>query len=250
MFSPEDKNIRFGLTAIKNVGENIVHAIIENRISGGPFPNLTSFLSRVNHKDLNKKSLEALIKCGALDSLGTERNLALSSIEDIVKFASAAKKEQKNGQTGLFGVNATPQSLRLKAAPPATAQEKLTWEKELLGLYVTDHPLNSFKAKIETIKAKPISAVLLNPSESQYHRIAGVISKIQKIVTKTGKPMIFATIQDFDNSLEVVVFPDTLIKNAAMWRENNPIVVVGRMSSKNGETKMICENAAELVQTA
>jgi len=245
-FSPEGGHIRFGLTAIKNVGENIVGAIIENRIAAGPFTDLASLLTRVSHKDLNKKSLEALIKCGALDSLGTERNLALSNLDDIVKFASSAKKEQRNGQTGLFGSNVALQSLRLKEAPPASSQEKLMWEKELLGLYITDHPLNNLRGKIDLVKARPIKDILLNPVESQYHRIAGIIGKIQKVVTKTGKPMIFATVQDFDNSLEVVVFPDTLIKSAAVWRENNPIVVVGRLSGRNGELKMICENAAEL----
>ena len=246
MFAPEDGNIRFGLAAVKNVGTNIVQAIIDERARGGPFADLVSFLTRVNHRDLNKKSLESLIKCGALDSLGTERNLALSSIDDIVKFNQLVKREQRTTQNGLFGSGFTPQSLRLKDATPATPQEKLMWEKELLGLFITDHPLNRFREKIGNAKAKPIREILANGSGNRFLSVAGIIGKIQRVVTKTGKPMLFAKIEDFDDSLEVVVFPDTLVKNPTVWRENGAVLIVGKMSPRNGETKMICESATEL----
>ncbi len=238
------KNIRFGLSAIKNVGENIVQAIIENRERHGPFKDLASLLTRVQHKDLNKKSLESLIKCGALDSFGIERNQALSNIEELIRFASTVKKEGKNGQTGLFGNQ--PSSLKLKDAPPASLQEKLRWEKELLGLYVTEHPLNNLKPKIEQAKAKPITEVLANPIESQLCRVAGLVCEIKRVVTKNGKQMLFARVEDAGDALEVIVFTETLAKKPAVWRENLPVLILGRMSTRNGETKMICEEATEL----
>jgi len=240
-------NIRFGLTAIKNVGNNIVQAIVEERQRGGPFENLTSLLNRVQHKDLNKKSLESLIKSGALDLLGIERNSALANIDDILKFNSLVKKEQRNSQMGLFGASRlSDNSLKLKPAPPATSQEKLTWEKELLGLYISDHPLNGYKQKIETAKARPIKEVMAAAQERQLTRIAGIISKVQRIVTKTGKPMLFAKIEDLSDAMEVIVFSDNLQKNPAVWRENNPLLISGRISSRDGEIKLICENAVEL----
>ncbi|MEK7554744.1 MAG: DNA polymerase III subunit alpha [Patescibacteria group bacterium] len=245
VFTPEEKNIRFGLAAVKNVGTNIVDAIITERQRSGPFKDLPTFLSRVNHKDLNKKSLESLAKCGALDSLGTERNMILTNIDDIIKFNQLLKREIRTNQAGLFGAGVAPQMLRLKEAPPASPQDKLMWEKELLGLFITDHPLNRFKTKIEEAKAKPIREIVASGGRGMY-AVAGVVGEIKRIVTKTGKPMIFAKIEDFDNTLEVIVFPDTLVKNQAVWRENCVVLVTGKMSSRNGEEKFICDNAIEL----
>ena len=246
IFTPENGNIRFGLAAIKNVGQNIVLAIIENRQKGGPFENLTSFLHRIQHKDLNKKSLESLVKCGALDSFNIERNEALQNIDEIIKFNSALKRQSQSNQIGLFAGALSANSLRLKKAPPATAKEKLTWEKELLGLYVSDHPLNGYKEKFAAAKTRPIKEVLGLPSASsnnRYFNISGIVVKIQKIVTRAGKPMLFAKIEDFNDTMEVVVFPDTLQQNSAVWQENNVIVVTGKMSWRNNEPKLICEKA-------
>lgn len=238
--------IRFGLAAIKNVGTNIVEAVIEERGRGGPYTDLASLLSRVKHKDLNKKSLESLIKCGALDSLGVERNKALQNIDELLKFATNARREWQTAQTGLFGAKLGGGTLKLADAPPATAQEKLTWEKELLGLYVTDHPLNQHKARIELVKAQSIREILKNATERKPARAAGVVGEIKRIVTKTGKPMLFAKIVDFGDTLEVVVFPDVLANQLNIWRENNTILVAGRLSLKNGEPKLICDDAKEL----
>jgi len=245
-FAPEENNIRFGLAAIKNVGLNIVNTIIEDRGKSGPFTSLINLLERIQDRDLNKKSLEALIKCGALDSLGVERKKALESLDDIVKFSQRLRKEKSDSQMGLFGAKTSYSALSFKATTEATPQERLAWEKELLGLYITDHPLHRFKSRIAENKAKPIKEVLLQSNSNGFHAIAGVISKIQKVVTKTGKPMLFVTLEDLDDSLELVVFPDTLMRSAALWKENNALVVLGKMSPRNGETKMICESAVEL----
>ena len=151
MFAPEGKNIRFGLAAVKNVGEAIVSAVIAERESGGPFRNLADMLTRVKHKDLNKKSLESLTKCGALDSFGVPRGTILGNLEDIVKFGSALKKAANSSQSGLFGAT-PPSSLRIKPFPETDMKEKLQWEKELLGLYVSDHPLRMHLPKLQALK--------------------------------------------------------------------------------------------------
>lgn len=246
LFTPDEKNIRFGLTAIKNVGENIIQAIIEERQKSGPYENLVSVLNRVTHKDLNKKSLESLAKSGALDSFGLERNLIIQNMDDILKFNQALRKSRNDNQIGLFASSFSGASLKLKPAPPAASAEKLAWEKELLGLYISDHPLNSHRLKLEKVGAKPIKDAMAITSQTERFNVGGMISKIQRIVTKLGQPMLFAKIEDFTNTMEVVVFSDTLAKSQEVWKENSAVLVSGRMSFRNGEPKMICDKAIAL----
>ena len=242
-FTPNEGNIRFGLLAVKNVGRNIIEAITDNRQKQGPFTDLTSLLSRVNHKDLNKKSLDSLIKCGALDSLGLERNQAVENINEILKFNNMIKKHHASNQIGLFG-NAFSGSLQLQPTPEADMQTKLNWEKELLGLYISDHPLNYYKEQMKV--TKPIKEALTIKSESLNFYIGGLVKRVNKITTKTGKPMAFATIEDFEENIEIVVFPKTYEQNSAAWQEGNVILVIGHMSWRNNEPKFICNSAQSL----
>jgi len=248
-FTPDGNKIRFGLVAIKNVGAEITRGIIEERIKKGQFNTFEEFLTRVQHKDLNKKSLESLAKGGAFDSLGIERNQAIMNIDDIVKFAASARKDPSltSGASSLFGASAPKISLRLKPAPPATDQQKLLWEKELLGFYLSDHPMNSYSEKLKTIRPTSIEKVRLVKDEATPQRTAGLITQIKKIITKKGDPMIFATIEDaLTQQLEILVFNSVLTKTASIWEENKVILVSGRMSWRDGEPKMICDDARKL----
>ena len=247
-FAPEGKGkIRFGLLAIKNVGAAITEAIIQERLRGGAFTSFGEFLNRVQHKDLNKKSLESLIKAGVFDSLGVERNQALESIDDILKFTTTIRKNAQQSTASLFGAMPTNATLKLKEAPPATAQQKLAWEKELVGFYLSDHPLNSLEEKIKLIRPYPIQEVRAIKNEFQSLKVVGLISKVKKIVAKNGQPMVFATVEDFSpNPLEVVVFNSVLAKTATVWEQNNVVLVQGRMSWRNGEPSMLCDGAQVL----
>ncbi|MBI4993833.1 DNA polymerase III subunit alpha [Candidatus Wolfebacteria bacterium] len=247
-FAPEDVNIRFGLLAVKNVGAAIVEAIIDERFRGGPFENFNDFLSRVLHKDLNKKSLESLIKAGAFDSLEIERGLLLGNMENILAFSQDVKKSKISSQDSLFGASYQTNSLQLKPVPTATSKEKLQWEKELVGLYISEHPLSVHSMKLQQNKVKSIKSVKeMNPSASSgFLRIAGVIGNIKKITTKTGKPMIFAKIEDLSDNMEVVVFEDILKKNPALWEENNVLIVEGKLSQRDVEPKIVVQSAIEL----
>ncbi|HUX35511.1 MAG TPA: DNA polymerase III subunit alpha [Candidatus Paceibacterota bacterium] len=248
-FSPdENKTIRFGLLAIKNVGEAIVRAIIDDRLNRGDFRDFNDFLNRVQHKDLNKKSLESLIKCGALDSLGIERKQALESIDEILRFSTLIKKGNQQSTQSLFGSAPANMSFKFsKQVEPATTVEKLGWEKELLGFYLSDHPLNSFKERIEKLKLIKIEEARSKDKKNQVVKVAGTISEIKKILTKNGQPMIFAKIEDFSKEpLELVVFNDTLEKNLDIWKVNNIVAVKGKMSWRNGEPNMVCEKAIKL----
>jgi len=238
-----DGVVRFGLTAIKNVGENVVEAIVKERKANGPYQSISDFIERVRDKDLNKKSLESLVKCGAMDRLD-ERGQLLFNMEHILEFSREISKSKNDGQDSLFFGFVKTDALRLQDAPPATKKERLSWEKELLGLYVSEHPVREYLPYIEK-NALPCSKVT---SQFVGKRVGcgGVISKIHKIITKTGKPMLFVTLEDEKAKVEVLVFPNTLERTATVWQEDKPIIVNGRVDDKEGSIKILCEEVREL----
>ena len=245
IFVPEGNDIRFGLIAIKNIGEEIAKAIVEERLKNGNFKNLEDFLTRVNHKDLNKKSLESLSKSGALDKMGFSRFQLVENLDELLRFSNLAKKSNSSNTLSLFGgqINLN-QSLKLKPAKEDLNQ-KLLWEKELLGTYFGEHPLAQYKNKIESLKLEPIKKVK-NGRSGQAVRIGGIITKIKKILTKNNDLMLFVQIEDLSDSAEVVVFSNVLKKDESLWRENNAIALSGKISPRNGEFKIIADKAIKL----
>ncbi|MDP2684383.1 MAG: DNA polymerase III subunit alpha [bacterium] len=251
VFNPEsnlpEKKIRFGLLAIKNFGFNIAKTIIKERKDNGPFKNLEDLLTRVRTKDFNKKSLESLIKSGALDKFG-ERNELLSNIDSLLALAKSAEKEANDGQINLFGTMPTSNApkIRLKKSQPASQKEKLSWEKEFMGLYISDHPLKEFAQQLKEM-ATPISDLSMTYGNSEI-TVAGIITNIQKIITRKGQPMLFVKIEDTTGYLELLVFPTVLEKNPNIWQEENIIITKGKLSDKDGVMKLLCDSAKELNQ--
>ena len=235
--------IRFGLNAIKNVGHNIVESIVKERKANGKFKDIADFIERVESKDLNKKSLESLIKCGAMDVFG-ERNQLLSSVEQMLTLSRESQKAKQNGQISLFGNNSPVQikspSFKLTETTPATKKEYLSWEKELLGLYISEHPLAEYQSSLasNTIRIQDIP----NTHPSQQIMVSGVVNKIKKINTKKGDPMIFAEIEDMTGSLEIVVFPKILEKTAEAWQEEKILNIIGRLSDRDENLKILCDD--------
>lgn len=248
-FAVDGPNIRFGLMAIKNVGANIVMHIIEERNHNGPFASFTEFLNRIHHRDLNKKSIENLAKAGAFDSLGVGRNDILANIEDILAFNQDAKRATAANQVSLFGADAQVSRLKLKPAPPLDKSTILAWEKELLGLYITDHPFAPFvpllKGKVPTLKE--VLAIEQKGERGPRMWVAGIVSTLEKFTTKTGQPMLFVTIEDMTEKLELLVFSDTIKKKPEIWTEGTPILVGGRVSWKNDATKFLADEARLMV---
>ena len=241
--SADKPKIRFGLAAIKNVGVNIVQAIIEERKSSGPFKDVENFVSRVQNKDLNKKSLESLVKCGALDIFG-ERAALLANIEQLLYYSRESQKARTTGQVSLFGgpnSTVTLPPLRLVETASATRAEKLMWEKELLGLFISDHPLRDYQQKLDFEKGLvKIKDLPVSRSNIQV-KIGGIVTKIQKVLTKTGKPMIFSWVEDTSAKIEVVAFPNILEANPEAFKENNVLVIRGKLNDRDGIPKLMCD---------
>ncbi|MBI2056038.1 MAG: DNA polymerase III subunit alpha [Candidatus Sungbacteria bacterium] len=245
--SESGDKIRFGLETVKNVGANIVAAIIEERKQGGKFASIDDFVSRIRHKDLNKKSLESLIKCGAIDGLG-ERSQLLANCDALLEYNREMQKTHAAGQTDLF--SATPAvaavKLRLKPALETAKRERLSWEKELLGLYVTEHPVKEYEEKLKAKRVTPMKD-LTGLRREQMVSIGGLVSDIKRINTKKGDPMLFVKIEDMSASTEVLVFPKILAQNQTIWQTDKILIIKGRLSDKDGVPKILCEEVVEIV---
>ncbi len=231
--------IRFGLFTIKNVGANVVSAIIEERKINGPYSSLADLLERVPSKDLNKKSLESLIKSGALDSAG-ERNQMIANLESILAYHRDLTRTRAQNQSSLFGLmndRAKLPQLKLIAANPATQEEKLRWEKELLGLYVSGHPLEKLKEKLEKEKMKieQVKALV----DGAPAMIGAMVESVRRINTKNGDPMAFLKLLDFSGAMEAVVFPRVLAEYGPLIAEEAGLKIKGRISHRNGRTSLI-----------
>src|SRR3989344_3138827 len=242
----EKEKIRFGLHSIKNFGEEIGKSIIHERKEHGQYKTYTDFLTRVQHKNLNKKSLEALIMCGAMDSFGLGRGQLLANIEEALAFSRAATAAPSD-QGSLFSSAGSEQVaaiFHMREAPVATMSQKLGWEKELLGLYVSGHPLEEHKEKFAKHDL-PISKIKTQPSNSPVLS-AGLLSNIKVILTKKGSKMMFARLEDFDDQIEIVAFSDTYNDFKDLLIEGTCIAVKGTVSHRNGTPSIVIEKVKKL----
>jgi len=242
----EGKNqIRFGLLAVKNVGVNIIEAVTEERKANGRFKSIGDFIYRVRSKDLNKKSMEALIKAGAFDEFA-ERNQLLNNLEKMLEIARENNKNQHTNQMGLFSsTKMSNNDIKLEKSAPASNFTKLGWEKELLGLYVSSHPLNGFK-KLFASRTTPIIKIDATMVDKKVV-LGGLVSGVKKIITKNGKPMLFMKLEDLSGRTEVVIFPNLLEKNPAALQENKIVFVAGRVDDRNGEIKIVADDVQEIL---
>ena len=231
--------IRFGLHTIKGLGADISEAIITERRVSGPFKSMTNFLDRITHKNLNKKSMEALTKCGAFDSFA-ERGTLLGNMERMLNYN---KEKQTNGsQVSLFAADATHSSLTLEDYPDISKEEKLRFEKELLGLYVSGHPLERIRDKIEQsgMNIKKIREELKAGLPATF---ACVVEEVKVIITKTNEQMAFIKVADLTSSIEGVIFTKGFKELQNILVVDAMVAIQARVSERNGEKSIIIEKA-------
>lgn len=238
------KNIRFGLHNVKNFGEEIGKAIIAERKKNGRFTSIENFLERVSHRNVNKKSLEALIQCGAMDELG-DRGFLLANVETMLHFHREVHSGHEH-QTSLFSLGTLPKArLTLTPAEPLDHKKKLFWEKELLGLYVSGHPLDIYREKIMQ-SGKSIEMIKKSSQAGSTIVIAGVIEEIHDITTKKQERMSFVRISDFTGSLECIFFPQVLGQYRLLLKPENCVAIKARVTVRDGEKGFIVEEMKTL----
>ncbi|MDO8517794.1 MAG: DNA polymerase III subunit alpha [bacterium] len=231
-------SIRFGLYSIKNFGSGVADSIIAERKVGGQFISLSDFLSRVDDQGLNKKGLESLVECGALDQLG-ERGVMLHNIERLLLYHRDATKEQSH--ESLFStLGGGTSDIHLEPAPPATMGQRLAWEKELLGLYVSGNPLDQFKEKLER-RPMTIGQLKTHTQPGVTTVAAGMIEDVRVILTRGGDQMAFIKLSDQSGSIEAVVFPKNFVEHRDILKPETCIALKGRLSNRNGELSIVAE---------
>lgn len=237
-----EEEIRFGLYTIKNLGVDIADALIEERKKKGNYTSLENFIRRVTHKNLNKKSLEALTMCGALDEFG-ERNEILANLESILEFHKHVVKDNIL-QNSLFETSETS-TFVMKKTTPASQRQKLTWEKELLGLFVSGFPLDPWKEKILTRNLN-IEKVQSELPDGKEVSLAVIIQNIKITVTKKGDKMALLSLRDYNGFIEVAVFPETYKRYREKITLDTPLVVRGKISTRNNEKTIVVDEITHL----
>ena len=242
-FAVVEEKIRFGLSAVKNVGEPAARAIIRARDEGGPFTSIWEFCERVDPQASNKRALESLIKCGALDSTGATRMGMLNALEAALSHGQRAQTDRLLGQSSLFG-----EEEKLDTVPIGGEEfeknELLRLEKEVLGLYVSEHPLHSIREQLRR-KTDCALADVERRRDGEIVTVGGIVSAIKHLTTKKGEPMVFMRLDDVTGGAEVVVFNSVYAHSRELCLVDNILIVKGRVDHKQeGDTKLLAMEVA------
>ncbi|MCH7808964.1 MAG: DNA polymerase III subunit alpha [Chloroflexi bacterium] len=240
------KAIRYGLARVKNVGEGSCEGIVEARREGGPFKSLDDFFERVDAKFLNKRGLECLAKAGAFDGFA-ERASLLASLDRLVTFAQSAQRQRESGQTSLFDLldedEPALQGPEMEDVPEATKQQRLTWEKELLGIYLSEHPFA--RAAEELSALLDCNLVSLNAEFAGGDVIiGGVVTGIRTLMTRDGRSFIAAAIEDQTGRVEVTVWPETLEATRDLWVDGKVLIISARVKQRDDRLSVAVNRAA------
>ena len=236
--------IRFGLANIKNVGAGIVEGIIAARDEGEPFASIEDFCQRVSFRQLNKRALECMIKAGALDGLGG-RGTLLANLDRLMNLAQSAQKLRESGQATLFDIfQETAPALSGLALPEAEVprSQELAWEKELLGVYVSEHPFTRAAVAL----GPQVTAMCSEVSEEMAGReviIAGIVAHVRQILTRAGRPFLAVELEDLTGSVEVTVWPDVYDHTRDLWAEGSILLLTVRVRSRNDRLQVSVQKA-------
>ncbi len=243
----DDTRIRFGLLAIKNLGSEVIETLVAERESNGPFVDLSDFGRRAPHRVVSKKALESLIKVGALDRYGERRQL-LEHVDQIIFFNKQAQSKREQNQASLFSLapEMGQESFALRQTASATRMERLQWERELLGLYVSAHPTDAFLA-LEGDAIGRCEKIAEYP-DGTFVRVAVSVSEVKTIFTKKQEMMAFVTVEDTSGVTELIVFPRILTEHKEQIVEGAILLVSAKVSEKDGEKKLICNSLIAITE--
>ena len=242
-FTVDNGSIRFGLVAVKNVGEGAISSIVETRTEGGGFASLFEFCARVDLRKVNKRVIESLIKCGAFDTTGAPRAAMMAVLEEALEYGQRLQRQQNDPQMGLFDQGDTPLEINMPTMPALTEwddRQRLSFEKEALGFYITGHPLARHEALME--KYTTTDAVALKETtDKQTVRIGGMIAGTRLLRTKRGDQMAFLSIEDMHGTFEVIVFPEVYAASEAIIVPDAQVLIRGLAQKEENAVKIIAE---------
>jgi DNA polymerase-3 subunit alpha len=255
-FTPLDGKILFGLSAVRNVGQNAIASILEARQTGGEFKSLADFCDRIDLSAVNRRTLQSLIYCGAFDKLEPNRNQLIHDLDLVYDWAQSRAKDKAAGQGNLFDLlgssgfsqknyisqNSFDTAPKAKAVPDFPPQEKLRMEKELLGFYISDHPLKSLRTSAKILS--PINLAQLGEQQEDTVVCAVVIlNNVKKVITKKGDPMAILQIEDLTAQSEAVVFPKSYERVNSLLQVDTRLIIWGKVDRREEQTKFILEDA-------
>lgn len=245
-FHVSNGKIVFGLGAIKNVGENAVNSILESRREGGPFCGMYDFARRVDLRKVNKKVIESLIKCGAFDGMGPNRRSMSESVDSVLEQAANYQREQSEGQFNLFSTECSLGSSVDLTDPPIQSYPewddllKLSFEKDLIGFYVTGHPLMNFESIVKEFTNSSVPRLISVPASSLV-KLPGMVKSIKEINTKKGDRMAFITFEDLEGIVEVTVFADLYAQTRDLLNCGEPLILSGLREGEPDAPKILAQ---------
>lgn len=258
-FSVSGTDIRFGLAAIKNVGRAFMRQLVEERQANGPYVSLMDFCERLYDKELNRRALESMIQAGAFDSMGFHRSQMLAVYERVVDAVANERRKNVEGQLDLFGMgveNVQDEEIAMPNLPEMGKKELLALEKQTTGLYLSGHPMDAYESFAKRANAAKIRAIAddLMPDTEQpkykdgmYVNLACVVSAVKLKSTKSGSMMAYATVEDMTGMMELVVFPNALQQFGMYLKEDEAVLINGRIDAREDEApKLIVQSAAPL----
>ncbi len=249
-FTVQGDNIRFGLAAVKNIGRGLIRSVVAKREEGGPFRSLEDFLTRMGEGELNKRAVENLIKCGAMDCFGNHRSELLAVYEGMMADLSISRKKNLEGQMGFFGMldrEEPASAIPIPKLPELSAVERMAMEKETMGLYLSGHPMDDYRAYLKNTHVVPIGALLEEEHgyrDEQIVSVAGIVQTVKLKTTRNQSQMAYVTLEDDTAALELLVFSNGLGQFGGYLRENAPVVITGKLSVRDDKDPQIIVNRA------
>ncbi|MEM1009040.1 MAG: DNA polymerase III subunit alpha, partial [Myxococcota bacterium] len=250
-FSVNGEQIRFALSGIKGLGDAAIDSILEARKEGGAFRDLFDFCERVDAKRVNKKVLESLIKCGAFDSSGHTRSGMLLTMEEAIQYGQSLQKDKNSNQISMFDLMAPPdQDVNrpvIQERKEWSEKERLQFEKETLGFYISGHPLHRYERDIRKFTSAEIVELSELPSKA-VATFAGIITSKREMTTKKGDRMAFVVLEDMTGSVEVTVFPKTYAQSMAYLESEQPLVIRGEIENEENQVRVKAQDIRSLVE--
>ena len=250
VFTVHGNNIRFGLGAVKNIGRGLIRSVVAKRNEGGLFRGLEDFLTRMGEGELNKRAVENLIKCGAMDCFGNHRSELLAVYESMMDSLSVSRKKNLEGQMGLFGMMEEDEpgsAIPIPKLPEMSKADRMNMEKETTGLYLTGHPMDDYRAFLKNTHVVSVASLMDEESnyiDDQIVSVAGIVQTVKMKTTRNNSMMAYITLEDDTAAVEMLAFSNVLGQFGGYLRENSPVVVTGRLSLRDDKEPQIVINRA------